>query len=161
MSSFTAPLDTRRDHDEVILLRDLVFFMSDAKTGAAITVPLGFRSDGASIPWLLRWFAGHPFGSSLKSAVVHDWVFRSDEGRAQLATTGPRTRRQAAHVMATAMRVDGVHPFRRRVIWLGLRLGDWMAWRQSLGTAVIDEAVVQEVRELRSAVVLRDRLTET
>lgn len=155
MSSFTAPLDTRRDRDEVILLRDLVFFFSDSKTGAAITVPLGFRSDGASIPWLLRWIAGHPFGASLKSAVVHDWIFRSHDGRDQLAATGPRTRRHAAQLMSVAMRVDGVHPFRRRVIYLGLRIGDMYAWRRSLGTAMIDDAVVEEVRELR------DRLSDT
>lgn len=138
-----------------------MFFLADSETGGAITVPLGFRSDGASIPWLLRWFAGHPFGASLKSAVVHDWVFRSPEGRDQLAATGPRTRRHAARVMNVAMRVDGVHPFRRRVIWLGLRLGDRRAWRRSLGKAEIDQAVIDEVLEVRSAMVLQDRLSET
>lgn len=154
MSSFTAPLDTRRDGDEVILLRDLVFYLSDEMTGEPIEVPLGFRSDGASIPWMLRWFAGHPFGSSLKAAIVHDWVFRSEAGREQLERTGPLTRAHAAHVMDVAMRVDNVHSFRRRVIWSGLRIGDWLAWRKSLGTAVIDEGVADEVRTVFSALAL-------
>ena len=148
MSSFTSPLDTRRDGKDVILLRELIYYVQE-EGGPAIRVPMGFRSDGASIPIPFRMLVGHPFGASLKAAVVHDWIFRAEAGRAQLEAAGPKNRRAAARIMRQAMTVDNVHLVRRWLIWLGLRVGDWLAWRKSLGTAVIDMAVVNEVDEIR------------
>lgn len=152
MSSFTSPLDTRRDGKDVILLRELVYYVLE-EGGPAIKVPLGFRSDGASIPLPFRVLVGHPFGASLKAAVVHDWIFRSGTGRIQLTSAGPRTRRFAARVMLEAMKVDNVGLVRRWLIWFGLRIGDWIAWRKSLGTAVIDAGVVDEVKEVSEALI--------
>lgn len=39
-------------------------------------IPAGFRSDGASIPRCLHWYA-RPFGEALYAAVVHDFCYRT------------------------------------------------------------------------------------
>ena len=101
-----------------------------------VTVPAGFRSDGASIPWPLRFLAGHPFGSCLRSAVIHDWIYSRNLG----------TRRKADRVMFTAMGVEGVSMFRRCIIWAAIRVGGWRAWRTSplIPDRIVTAAVLEQ-----------------
>lgn len=43
-------------------------------TNTVLRVPVGFQTDGASIPSLFWWLVGHPFSYSLlKSATLHDY----------------------------------------------------------------------------------------
>jgi hypothetical protein len=61
------------DQGLVALLQPLVF--EDRVTGDVVTVPVGFISDGASIPiGLPRRLAGHPLTSGyLAAAILHDY----------------------------------------------------------------------------------------
>lgn len=129
MSSFTGPLDTRRiGNHQTILLRDLEFYI-DEPGGWQVRVPLGFISDGASIPYRLRWLAGHPFGEALRSAIVHDWLYwkhtvqKGDMVR-QIS------RKEADDIMLKAMVVEQVGSFRRPLIYRGVRVGGSLPWAE-------------------------------
>lgn len=127
MSDFTGPLDVRRvGSSHAVILRDLTFYYDvRGRWGHAerhlFTVPRGFRTDGASIPWPLRFLAGHPFGTAIRSAVLHDWLYSQ-----HLCTRG-----QSDRIMFVSMGVEGVSMFRRCIIWAALRVGGWWAWRTS------------------------------
>ena len=54
----------------VALLDDDLCYESDI--AGNILVPVGFASDGASVPRIL-WSIYPPFGKYLEAAVVHDW----------------------------------------------------------------------------------------
>lgn len=45
------------------------------------TVPTGFKTDGFSIPWWLRWFH-HPFGKGLAAAILHDYKLKQKDRQA-------------------------------------------------------------------------------
>ena len=121
MSSFTGPLDTRRVGKHVVLLRDLSFYLDNQPDGRTITAPKGFRSDGASIPTMLRWLAGHPFGDALRSAIIHDHLY----------CTHLVDRSMADRIMRHAMVVEKVGFIRRWLIWSAVRCGGFWAWRKS------------------------------
>lgn len=91
-----------------------------------ITVPAGFETDLASVPWWARcWIAAA--GDLAKPAVVHDWLYdaRTSE-RWMSRTTADRAFREA-------MRVRGVSRFLRTVIYLAVRLGGRRSFRRPRG----------------------------
>ena len=45
----------------------------------AVVVPAGFITDGATIPWFLRWMFS-PTGKYFGAAIVHDCALESNEG---------------------------------------------------------------------------------
>ena len=53
---------------------DLVIRQTDkyGRLIVAFTVPAGFRSDGASVPWLFWWFMP-PRGDHTRAAILHDY----------------------------------------------------------------------------------------
>lgn len=92
------------------LLAPLVYF-SDL-VGHEITVPAGFETDFASVPRLpfLFLLAG---GEANEPAVIHDWLYHSHEV--------PRAMADA--VLEEAMAVAGQPWWRRKLMWLGVRIG--------------------------------------
>lgn len=86
-----------------------------------ITVPADFHSDGASMPRLFWRLIGHPFQMQyLREAILHDWLYRNQ----------PCSRALADRIFYELL-AGKVKPWRRRLIYLGLRLGGWVAWRQN------------------------------
>lgn len=83
-----------------------------------ITVPVGFRTDLASIPKAL-WNILPPMGRYTDAAVVHDACYQLGLGL---------TRGQADSVLNEAMGVLGVGRFTRWTIYSGVRLGGWKVW---------------------------------
>lgn len=47
------------------------FYLSEANPAEKVIIPRGYLSDGASIPWFIRW-ALKPWGTYGQCAVVHD-----------------------------------------------------------------------------------------
>ncbi len=81
------------------------------------TVPEGFCSDGASIPRLLWSVVGSPFDPKFSAAaIMHDWLYRK--------TT--IARKTADNVFLRLLLANGVHRFRARLMWCGVRLFGWM-----------------------------------
>lgn len=86
-----------------------------------VVVPENFRSDGASMPRLFWRLIGHPFQMQyLREAILHDWLYR----------TQPCSRALADRIFYNLL-AGKVKEWRRKLIYLGLRLGGWIAWRQN------------------------------
>lgn len=92
----------------VRLNRSLIYETSDRKK---ISVPLGFKSDGASIPSFAWSIIGHPFGEYLESAVIHDWLYKTDSPR-----------KRADWVLLDAMKAQRVSFWKRRIMYRTVRL---------------------------------------
>lgn len=102
------------------LLQDLVYL---SKVGAPegkinkITVPVGFKTDLASIPRIM-WNILPPFGKYDAAAVVHDYLYQYNGV----------SRKQADDVLCEAMQILGVSRVTRLVIYSGVRVGGWKPW---------------------------------
>lgn len=86
------------------------------------TVPEGFDSDGASVPWWAWWLVGHPYSpSSLRAAVLHDWLFRVRGQNPTLHLVTPDTKPLSAwevhRIFRAALLADGVAPVRAWAMW--------------------------------------------
>lgn len=82
-------------------------------------VPVGFRTDFASVPRapIAFWFAG-AIGES--AAVVHDFLYKH----------GGVSKDTADRVFYTALRDMGVPPFKASVMYQAVRLGGWPMWKK-------------------------------
>ena len=98
-----------------------VYTLVRAFSRCGITVPAGFRSDGASVPRFF-WRLVFPPGDvhALAGAFLHDFVYRTHP-------TG-WTRQEADRVFREVITADGVPPFRACLAWIGVRLFGWKAW---------------------------------
>jgi hypothetical protein len=85
-----------------------------------ITVPKGFISDGASIPWALTWLFPR-FGPSLNAAIVHDWLYWAQ----------PFSRRVSDWLFREAMEDLGIACWRRDVIYQGVDKFGWLSWKKN------------------------------
>lgn len=77
-----------------------------------ITVPKGFLTDFASVPRLplVYLLAG---GEADRAALVHDWLYHSHEV----------SRANADAILDEAMAATGQPWWRRKLMWLGVRVG--------------------------------------
>lgn len=115
MSSFTRALleptgVTREGRAVFRVVQPFTFEVGRLGSGFAITVPAGFESDLASVPW----WALHliDVGAIARSAVLHDFlrerlVFSKVEGDA---------------IFLTAMAAEGVRLWQRELVFAAVRL---------------------------------------
>lgn len=80
-----------------------------------LTVPDDFVTDFASVPKLLRWFVPK-YGKYNKATVLHDFLCKE-------ASAGRFDRAAADGIFRRSMRELGVGYLRRRLMWVGVRLG--------------------------------------
>ncbi len=85
-----------------------------------ITVPAGFITDFASVPWPF-WSFIRPWGKWGKAAVLHDYLYQERTGA---------YRSTADKVFLNAMKLLGVTPWRRTLMYWGVRAFGWLAWRK-------------------------------
>lgn len=81
------------------------------------TVPAGTWTDMASIPRVL-WVFLPPIGPHNKAAVIHDDLYASHRV----------SRWDADGIFRRILKESGVGFAARWSMWLGVRLGGWMAW---------------------------------
>ena len=119
MSSFTSPLIVSPLDDGFTwrLEEPFDYVEGDPATGQKIEVPLGFVTDFASIPRIF-WNLLPPWGKYGKAAVLHDYLY----------TMGTFPRLRCDRILLEAMGVLGVSWLTRRTIYLGVRVGGWVAW---------------------------------
>jgi len=88
-----------------------------------LVIPPGFLTDLASIP---RLFLPIVDDDELAEAgTIHDHLYR------QPTLYRGVTRRQMDRVMVDKMKEDGVSWWKRRLVYVGLRLGGGKAWRKN------------------------------
>jgi hypothetical protein len=118
-SEFRTELVTRTldDCDEE-LSKPLIYY--SALLGREIVVPASFRTDLASVPRLPLAYllAG---GHAKKAAVVHDYLY----------TMQFCTRAQADAVFEEAMAASDQPWWRRKLMWLGVRVGGSGPWNEN------------------------------
>lgn len=121
MSSFTNPLDLRANDDGKTfrLLTEFDYEIGQLGSNRIIRVPAGFVTDFASIPRAF-WSILPPWGKYGKAAVLHDWNYTNQEF----------TRSFCDDILYESMEALGVSWLTRHTIWLGVRIGGWVAWNQ-------------------------------
>lgn len=108
----------------------------DGKSVWTLRIPAGFLCDGASNPWFLWSVTGiPPDGVHRLAALYHDYIYRysGDLPGGSFFRDGIRsrttwTRKQTDRFFACLLRETGVGKFRRRTMYLGVRLGGWLPW---------------------------------
>ncbi len=120
MSSFTTPLDLQADDDgETFTLLSEFIYELGSDPNRVIVVPKGFVTDFASVPQLF-WNILPPWGTYGKAAVLHDWLYKTQEF----------SRKFSDDLLLEGMKVLGVTAWKRNVIYWGVRIGGWMAWNE-------------------------------
>ena len=134
MSNFKTPLivsplpDGRRWklHTKFVY-EGAIYVAADGVTVFPLTIPAGFVTDFASVPWPF-WSFIRPWGKWGKAAVVHDWLYQTH--RAEYGPYSARIdRRFADDIFLEAMIILGVKPWRRKLMYWGVRLFGWLAWK--------------------------------
>ena len=88
-------------------------------SGVFVDVPIGFDTDGASIPRFL-WAILPTWGRYSRAAVVHDYLYRML--RESTPHPAAPSRKKADGIFLEAMAVLGVSRLVRYVIWGPVRL---------------------------------------
>lgn len=92
-----------------------------AKGVAALMVPKGFETDGASIPRFAWITTGTPFDPRhLRAAVLHDFNYQC----------GKMKRVAADKLFRRMLLEDGVHPYQAGKMYWALRVFGRIVWRR-------------------------------
>ena len=118
MSQFLSKLVVEDDNGFPFTLTQSLVYQSDILK-QTLTVPVGFKTDFASIPRAL-WNILPPVGGYDHAAVIHDYLYQH----------GGVDRGLADSTLKEAMEVSGVGRVTRWTIYLGVRSGGWLVWRR-------------------------------
>jgi Protein of unknown function (DUF1353) len=109
--------DPDESEDEWVLLEP---YTRETSIGS-ITVPAGFRTDLASVPWQV-WRKYPKFGRHIGAAVIHDWLYRTQPPDVE--------RMQADAAFRDLLRRDGVRYGDVAVMHAAVREFGDSAWRR-------------------------------
>lgn len=119
-AEFRSYLDTRlidEQKDTHELLAPLVYY--SAILGREIVVPIGFITDYASVPRIVGAYL--LFGDKGKrAAVIHDWLYSGG--------IKGISREMADKIFLEALEATGYWRSTRWPMYLGVRVGGWVAW---------------------------------
>lgn len=82
--------------------------------GEVITVPAGFITDFASIPWFFRRLFQPATGRHRRGAVVHDWIYRTPSVKISKA--------EADKIFLAIMKLDGTQSIRREAMYNAVKM---------------------------------------
>jgi hypothetical protein len=105
--------------DQVILVltKDLSFYRYT--TREYITVPKGFKSDGASVPFYFRWLVPQ-LGKYTKAAIFHDYLYVFKIGSRLLADID----------FLITMIKSGVQKWKAELFYFSVRIGGKKWWQK-------------------------------
>ena len=107
----------------LLILAPFRYFVGGEGSSIVLTIPAGFVTDLASVSRLL-WWVLPPFGRYTRAAVVHDFLY-SGQGL---------SRAIADAIFLEAMTDLGVGRWKRWVMYAGVRLGGWQAFKKATRT---------------------------
>jgi len=121
MSSFTDSLVVTPLPDGINwkLMTAFTYDVGELGGSDSIVIPKGFVTDFGSVPRVL-WSIVSPIGKCVGAYVLHDWLYFTQE----------RSRFVSDAILLEAMEVLGVNRFQRWLVFRGVRLGGWVAWKQ-------------------------------
>ena len=90
-----------------------------------ISVPVGFVTDGASVPRIF-WNIFSPFGVYFPAALIHDFLYSKSSNQQHEGLT----RKQSDQIFLGAMQELGVGWLTRRTIYRAVRLGGWASFKK-------------------------------
>lgn len=116
MSEFLTDLTVREIDDGTWMVVSPLDYKSDL-LGVTVEVPALFRTDFASVPRVP--FIFDVLGDiAHEPAVIHDWLYY----------IGIYGRAKSDSVLLEAMKANDVSAFKRWQIYIGVRVGGWLAW---------------------------------
>lgn len=122
MSSFTKPLIVSIEQKEhkgrgiYKLAETFEYHIGYLGSGSIISVPVGFQTDGVSIPGILRaWFP--TAGKAGKAAVIHDYMLY----------TGQYGKKMAAEIFLEAMHILEVPKVKRTLMYWAVKYWPWIS----------------------------------
>ncbi len=141
MSRFTAPLivSPRNDGRTWRIIHStedeeqFAYEIGQEGSGLMIRPPALFETDFASVPRLLWWLFPR-WGRYGNAAVIHDYLYR---GGFFFVVTNEEAepsypdRAYADELFLQGMVVLKVRKWQRQLIYWGVRLGGWYAWKQA------------------------------
>lgn len=87
-----------------------------------ITIPIGFKSDGHSVPWVFRWLVSN-HNLPIEAAIYHDYMYIYNP-------TG-ESRSVVDKLYHTVMRnTYNVTWYHSGIAWVGVRLASWYWWNK-------------------------------
>ena len=114
---FPKPLKTRKLSAGIYKL--ITPFEYKPKGEKIVKVPIGFISDGASIPRFAWSIIGSPWGGKYtEAAIIHDYLY----------FTRTTTRKYADKIFILGMRDLGVSWWRRVTMYRSVRSFGWIPW---------------------------------
>jgi hypothetical protein len=105
-----------------------------------VTVPRGFVTDGASVPWTIQTVTGwRPWDEPQRwGAIVHDWLYscngRPVTGHPDLGILPAVAKRDADRAFRAVLRAAGAHPVRYTAMYLAVHLFAGSAYRSDQAT---------------------------
>lgn len=119
MSSFTDLIvKALPDGERWELVTSFTYHVGELGSPDKIEVPAGFVTDFGSVPRIF-WPLVSPQGKAKGAFVLHDFLY----------FTGQRSRLVCDAILEEAMEVCGISHFQRWLVWKGVRVGGWAAWK--------------------------------
>lgn len=110
-------LPTQREGRPCVkLLSPIEYHVGSENSQEVVTVPAGFVTDFASVPWGL-WNLFPPLGLWARAAIVHDYLCETK------GLFGRYSSSRCADIFREAMAVVGVGVVKRNLMWAAVRAG--------------------------------------
>jgi hypothetical protein len=107
--------------------RSFKYYVGEEGSKDCITIPKGFLTDLASVPWPASMLIPRS-GKFNQSAVLHDFLYHILGEVFKPYNLKKRTREECDKIFLEAMRVLGVNRFKRSIMYNAVRAGGWMPW---------------------------------
>ncbi len=139
---FTQPLNVPIGKRLYRLEADYNYYWQVAGVWHRITVPKGYKNDGASIPRLLWSFSNlTPDGLIRAAAEVHDWIYghkgvipfeshQYEMGDRFLPVRKTWKRKEADDLFLHIMKQSGIGKTDRKRAYIAVRWFGWLSWRK-------------------------------
>lgn len=116
---FKTALILRSVGDSWVVEAPLVYF--DKKESFAITVPIGYKTDLASVPRIAWRIVRPDHPTARRAAVVHDYIYTD--------LTDMFTKKQADEIFYQALLEEGTSKFLAYMMYLSVRVGGKGNWK--------------------------------
>lgn len=109
--------------------RAVTFHVGGKDSEDIITVPEGFITDFASVPWPASMFIPLS-GRHNMAAVVHDFIYSLLGEMSIPYNFKKRTRKECDLIFLEALRASGCNEIKSQIMYRAVRIGAWISWNK-------------------------------